>query len=448
MNPLYNAGIALYRTAAHVAACRSDKVSRMLRGQASALDDIARVRQTRAAEGFDYWFHAASLGEFEQARPLIEAIRRRCPNASICLSFFSPSGYEVRKDYSKVDCVVYLPFDTPSRARTFVDAIAPRTAIFVKYEFWGNILQTLFRRNVPTLLISSIFRPGQIFFKPWGGQFRRILRCFSKIYVQDEDSQRLLRGIGLQNITVAGDTRFDRVTDIMAAAKPLPAVDRWLADSPFTLIVGSSWPQDEERYIPWLNANHPVRAIVAPHEFDNKRIARLAENFDGRVMLWSQLASDREIPADTQILIIDTFGLLSSLYRYGHAAIIGGGFGAGIHNINEAAVYGIPVIFGPNNGKFREAAGLIGAGGGFQYEDAASLKAILDSLSGLSGPGQCNPGLETFTSGQMSESAQADAVQSLNADNQVRISAGQAAARYIQSHLGATNHILRDLFPS
>ncbi len=421
MNLLYNTGIYIYRFVARVAALRSDKISCMLAGQARALGDIAKVRAERCPDGFEYWFHAASLGEFEQARPLIEAIRRRKPSTTICLSFFSPSGYEVRKNYSQVDCVVYLPFDTPARARTFVDAINPRMTVFVKYEFWGNILSELSSRSVPTYLISSIFRPSQIFFKPWGGQFRKILRCFSHIFLQDEDSKLLLESIGVINTTVAGDTRFDRVTDIMAMAKPLPMVDKWLANSPFTLVVGSSWPEDERYYVSWINSNPEVRVIIAPHEFDETRIRKLVEQFNAPVKLWSEL-DNSGIPSDARVLIIDTFGLLSSMYRYGHVAIIGGGFGAGIHNINEAAVYGIPVIFGPNNRKFREAADLIACGGGFEYRDARSLALVLDNMSHIAS------GI------------------SLNSNLDLRLRAGCAAGEYIKSKLGATSRIIDMLF--
>lgn len=420
MDLLYNAGIRLYRSAARLAALRSGKVSRMLEGQGHALEDLAEARAKCAPAGFDFWFHAASLGEFEQARPLIEAIRRTHPEMTICLSFFSPSGYEVRKDYPQVDCVVYLPFDTPQRARTFVEAISPRTAIFVKYEFWGNILQALHERNVPTYLVSAIFRPSQSFFKSWGCQFRRMLGFFRHIFVQDEDSKRLLASIGVTNVTVAGDTRFDRVTDIMAAARPLPAVEAWIGESPFTLIVGSSWPEDEKRYIPWLNRHTEVRAIIAPHEFDDGRIQRLAAQFRGKVTLWSQVKDGKAIPEDTKILIIDAFGLLSSLYRFGDAAIIGGGFGAGIHNVNEAAVYGIPVIFGPKHQKFREAADLLACSGGYEYTDSENLGRILDRFA-------------------------LDAKGTPVKDNPERLKAGKAAGEYIRGQLGATRRILSAL---
>lgn len=421
MNPLYNAGISLYSTAARLAAIRSDKVARMLSGQKLALGTLAEVRRTKCPDGFDYWFHAASLGEFEQARPLIEAIRREKPDATICLSFFSPSGYDVRKNYPLVDAVVYLPFDTPRKARHFVEAINPRTAVFVKYEFWGNLLSELRHRDVPTYLVSAIFRHSQSFFRPWGQQFRNILGNFTHIFVQDDNSRQLLKTIGITGTTVAGDTRFDRVADIRTKATHLPAVEKWLKDSPFTLIAGSSWPQDEQRYIPWVNAHPQVRLILAPHEFDAHRLADLAKQFVAPVAFWSQLKEGDTIPADTRILVIDTFGLLSSLYRYGHVAIIGGGFGDGIHNINEAAVYGIPVIFGPNNRKFREAADLMSINAGFQYDNDNPVGPILDSMALL-------PGTDTLSS-----------------DVPSRIEAGKKAVQYIEQNLGASQKILRHI---
>jgi len=414
MNPLYNAAIYAYRAAAHVAATRSDKVRKMLEGQKRAIDDIEQARKVRAPRGFDIWIHAASLGEFEQARPLIELLRRKSPQISICLSFFSPSGYEVRKNFPDVDCVVYLPFDTPRLAREFIDAINPSAAVFVKYEFWGNLLTNLYERNIPTYLISAIFRPGQTFFKPWGGQFRKMLRCFNHIFLQDEDSRNLLEGIGITNTSVVGDTRFDRVTDIMRTTVSLPALETWTAGSPFTVVAGSSWPEDESHYISWINDHRDVKLILAPHEFDDARIERLTKAFGDGVTLWTQLGPNDRIPSGTRVIIVNCFGLLSSLYRYGDVAIIGGGFGAGIHNINEAAVYGLPVFFGPNHRKFREASQLMECGGAFCYRNTPQLHTLLDKML---------------------------------TDNDARSRASQSAAAYITRNLGATEKIYTTLRP-
>lgn len=407
MNPLYNAAIALYSAAARVAAMRSDKVHRMLHGQSQTLD---KLRSHRG--GFDLWVHAASLGEFEQARPLIEKLKAERPAATVLLTFFSPSGYEVRKDYQLADCVAYLPFDLPERVSEFLDAARPRTAVFVKYEFWGNFLQQLRARGVPTYLISGIFRPGQRFFRPWGRMFRDTLRCFTRMYVQDEASAQLLSGIGIADAVVAGDTRFDRVAQICDAKRSYPALEQWKGDSQM-LVAGSSWPADEERYIPYLN-NHPrLLAIIAPHEFDASRIAKLRSEIKGHAMLLSEvLDSAQPIPADTRAIIVDTFGHLSSLYALATVALVGGGHGAGIHNINEAAVYGAPVLIGPRHHKFKEATDLLRIGGAFEFTSPRSLASLLDSILG---------------------------------DPNAYQRASEAAASYIRSHMGATDKIYYDI---
>lgn len=413
MNPLYNFAISAYSFGAKVAALRSHKVKTMLEGQHQSFEHIESCRKSVAPNGFDLWFHAASLGEFEQARPLIELYRAEHPQLTILLTFFSPSGYEVRKNYKNVDCVAYLPFDKPSLVTGFLDVAAPHRAIFVKYEFWGNYLQQLRERNIPTYIISSIFRRNQIFFKSWGGMFRKMLHCYDHLFVQDEGSKKLLESINIDNVTVAGDTRFDRVTDIMRNTFDIPSIDKWCSNAKFTLVVGSSWQPDEARYTPWLNAHHEVKAIIAPHEFDAQRLKSIQQLLTGKSVLWSQVKDDDVIADDVQVIIIDCFGLLSSLYRYGDAAIIGGGFGAGIHNINEAAVYGMPVIFGPKHQKFKEAADLIACKGGFCYSTDDDLAKILDNWL-------ANPTTELKKS-------------------------GQAAADYIKSNLGATDIIYRFL---
>lgn len=412
MNPLYNAGISLYGFAARLVALRSPKVRRMLDGQARTIATLQERRTKAAPGGFDVWFHAASLGEFEQARPLIERIKRETPEKTVLLTFFSPSGYDVRHDYQLADAVVYLPFDTPRRVRRFLDAAAPRMAIFVKYEFWGNYLTELHRRGIPTYIISAIFRRRQRFFRRTSGaMWRQLLRCYNHLYVQDANSRRLLGSIGITDVTVAGDTRFDRVTDIMRSRTDIPEVAQFTAGSPFTLIAGSSWPADEDCYIPWLKDNPEVRAIIAPHEFDDCRLAALRNRLgDGATLLSEYNAAPS---ADARYLIIDCFGLLCSIYRYGNAAYIGGGFGAGIHNLNEAAVYDIPVVFGPNNKKFKEAAGLAECGGGFCVTSPVQCSAVLTSLK--------------------QESAAAS-------------KAGHAAGEYIRAHIGASEIIYNDLF--
>lgn len=415
MNLLYNTGIRLYSLAARAAATRSPKISKMVSGQRLTFDKLEDARSNKAPRGFDVWIHASSLGEFEQARPLIERLRRERPGLTILLTFFSPSGYEVRKGYDKVDAVCYLPFDNPSGVKRFLDAASPKMAIFIKYEFWGNYLHALRRRGIPTYIVSAIFRPSQIFFKPWGGMFRGMLKCFKHIFVQDEASKRLLAGIGVDNVTVAGDTRFDRVTDVMRTTTAFPLIENWKGESK-VLIAGSSWEPDEDCYVPYINSHPDLKVIIAPHEFDAKRLARLRKAIKGKTALFSEAEKAQSLPSDTQAVIINSFGKLSSLYRYGDAAIIGGGFGAGIHNINEAAVYGLPVIFGPKHAKFKEAADLLKCGGAAEYGSHADIERILDGF--FYAPG--------------AEAALAEA--------------GAKAAKYIKDSIGATDKVFKHIF--
>lgn len=426
MNALYNAGIRLYSSAAHVAALGSAKVRHMLNGQAETLARLKAFRRKLAPNGFDLWIHAASLGEFEQGRPIIDAVLAAKPDTKILLSFFSPSGYEVRCNYDPRVAVVYMPFDLPGNVGKFLDIAAPKMAIFVKYEFWGNYLGELKRRDIPTYIVSAIFRPTQIFFKPWGGMFRSMLGCFEHIYVQDEQSRRLLANIGIDNVTVAGDTRFDRVTAVREKRRDIPEVEIFKAAQPeaFTMVFGSSWEKDEDVYIPALTERENVCAIIAPHEFDKDRLSAMRRRLGSdRTMLFSDFArlvkdSPKEaekVAAGLRYLIVDCYGLLSSLYRYADTAYVGGGFGVGIHNINEAAVYGIPVIFGPNFAKFNEAIELTSLEGAFSINDTACFAAILDRVIG---------------------------------DKAFRTAAGKKAADYIASKVGATPIIMKSIFKS
>lgn len=358
------------------------------------------------------WLHAASLGEFEQGRPLLEKLRRQHPHYKIVLSFFSPSGYEVRKNWQGADVVVYLPFDTPRNVKHFLDIIRPKMAIFVKYEFWRNYLYALWNRNVPSYLISAVFRPDQIFFKRCGLWYRQWLRLFSHIYVQDEGSKNLLARFGIKNVTVAGDTRFDRVTDIMRQCREIPVLEQFRkgADGKPIIMAGSSWPEDEKVYSSWIN-NNDVRLVIAPHEFDDVRVRKLEEQFPGAVR-YTDVEGNPEAARDARVLIMNCFGLLSSSYGYADIAYVGGAFGAGLHNINEAAVYGIPVIYGPNNRKFIEARELAEAGGGFPVNNVDSFGKVANALL----------------------------------DVETREKAGDAASKYIHSKLGATELIFSDLF--
>lgn len=410
MNFLYNTGIHLYSIGARIASRTNPKAKKMTEGQKST---FCHLRATLPADGRTIWIHASSLGEFEQGRPLIERLRRLHPDRKILLTFFSPSGYEVRKNYPMADAVAYLPFDTPRNARRFIETVRPSVAIFIKYEFWGNYLQQLHKAAVPVYIISAIFRQGQIFFRPWGGMFRRMLRRFDRIYLQDNESQKLLSGIGIDNTVVAGDTRFDRVTDVMAQTFDIAGGENLRS----FIIFGSSWGADEANYIPWLNANRDVKFIIAPHEFDEARVAALCNAIDGNVIPLSQwerhIADIVTPPEHIRGIIVDCFGKLSSLYRYASVAYIGGGHGAGIHNINEAAVYGIPVVFGPNYHKFKEARDLISLGGAFCVENAAATSSTLDRLL---------------------------------SDEACRAEAGKIAGRYIADNIGATDRIFSDIF--
>ena len=408
MDPIYNLGIVAYRNAVRLAAVRKRKAKLLLRGQRRCFRTLQR--KLDPAGGY-IWIHASSLGEFEQGRPLIEKIKREQPDARILLTFFSPSGYEVRKNFSKVDTVVYLPFDLTSNVKRFLDLVKPSMAIFIKYEFWGNYLQALRRRGIPTYIISAIFRPSQIFFKPWGGMFRKMLKCFDTLFVQNEQSRQLLEGIGVKNVVVAGDTRFDRVADVKAAAREFPLVAKFVENAGFTLVMGSSWPPDEDIVIPYFNAHREMKLIIAPHEFDRHRLHVLMSKLARPARFYSEATTQNIKGSDC--LIIDSFGLLSSLYRYGQAAYVGGGFGAGIHNINEAAVYGIPVIFGPKHNKFQEASDLIAVDGAMSIHDADTFSAAMDPL------------LE---------------------NEPLRLKCGKAAGDYIQSHLGGTQLIYDIIF--
>ncbi len=417
MNPLYNFGINVLAFGARIASHRSPKIKKMLEGQHQTLAALRHKRMAVAPDGFDVWFHAASLGEFEQARPIIERLRRNYPEKKMLLTFFSPSGYEIRSNYDKVDCVAYLPFDRPKSVKRFLDAAAPKMAIFSKYEFWGNYLEQLHRSATPTYIISSIFRPRQRFFRPWGGMFRKMLCCYTHLYVQDKASVDLLASIGVHNVTAAGDTRFDRVSEILASSRRIPEIESFIGPSRFTLIAGSSWQPDEDIYIPWLKGHPDVKAIIAPHEFDHARLESLRHRLgSSKTRLLSEIRGDgnrHNSLENVRYLIIDCFGLLSSLYRYGNVAVIGGGFGAGIHNINEAAVYGIPVVFGPNHRKFKEAGELMTRGGGFTYANSSEFNALMNSLFN---------------------------------DSSALHNAGDQAGKYIQESIGASDIIYDDIF--
>ena len=338
------------------------------------------------------WFHAASLGEFEQGRPLMEQLRQDHPEYKILLTFFSPSGYEVRKNYAGADIICYLPLDTITNARRFLRTIRPVMAFFIKYEFWYNYLHILKHRGVPVYSVSSIFRPGQIFFRWYGRQYSHVLKCFTHFFVQNEISKELLGTIGITNVSIVGDTRFDRVLQIKAAAKQLPIVEAFLsqpksgaaesgsAEAPKVFVAGSSWPPDEDIFIPFFNEHRDWKLIIAPHVIGEEHLKQIESKLAGRkVARYSSLEDPEnpEIPDNLEVLIIDCFGLLSSIYHYADVTYVGGGFGVGIHNTLEAAVWDVPVIFGPNNERFQEAQGLKACGGGYEITGADDFRRIM-----------------------------------------------------------------------
>ena len=385
---IYNIVIYFVLWGIAIASLFNEKVRKMWRGEREAF----KILKQKVNPNAKYiWFHAASLGEFEQGRPLMERIRKDYPQYKILLTFYSPSGYEVRKNYEGADIICYMPVDTRLNAIRFLRLVRPVMAFFIKYEFWSNFLHILKHRNIPTYSVSSIFREDQVFFKWYGRNYAGVLKCFTRFFVQNEESKRLLEGIGITAVDVVGDTRFDRVLQIKEAAKQLPICEAFRtgvassqsADVPHhdfkVFVAGSSWPPDENIFIPFFNEHKDWRLLIAPHVIAEEHLKLILSLIKGKkVVRYTQTTPEEAAEAD--VLIIDCFGLLSSMYNYGDVAYIGGGFGVGIHNTLEAAVWNMPVIFGPNNKKFQEAQGLLKSGGGFEintYEDFSGLMSSL-----------------------------------------------------------------------
>ena len=385
---IYNIVIYFVLWGIAIASLFNEKVRKMWRGEREAF----KILKQKVDPNAKYiWFHAASLGEFEQGRPLMERIRKNYPQYKILLTFYSPSGYEVRKNYEGADIICYMPVDTRLNAIRFLRLVRPVMAFFIKYEFWSNFLHILKHRNIPTYSVSSIFREDQVFFKWYGRNYAGVLKCFTRFFVQNEESKRLLEGIGITAVDVVGDTRFDRVLQIKEAAKHLPICEAFRtgvassqsADVPHhdfkVFVAGSSWPPDENIFIPFFNEHKDWRLLIAPHVIAEEHLKLILSLIKGKkVVRYTQTTPEEA--ADADVLIIDCFGLLSSMYNYGDVAYIGGGFGVGIHNTLEAAVWNMPVIFGPNNKKFQEAQGLLKSGGGFEintYEDFSGLMSPL-----------------------------------------------------------------------
>jgi 3-deoxy-D-manno-octulosonic-acid transferase len=416
MRFLYTTSIHLYNIAIHVAALFNPKAKLWVRGRKNIFQQLRATLKTNDSKLL--WVHCASLGEFEQGRPLIERLKNQDSGVKILLTFFSPSGYEIRKNYAGADYVFYLPIDTARNAKQFVELVKPKAVFFVKYEFWFNYLHELKNQHIPTYLISGIFREDQHFFKGYGKWFRKQLNSFTHFYLQDRSSLELLQSLGFENVTVAGDTRFDRVFEIANNVKQIDVVKQFVGDKK-VLIAGSTWAEDEKIIADWLNKNQESRTnseqlatsnyklIIAPHEIDETHIQAIISLFSNfQIVRYSQA---NEVSIKTaQLLIIDNIGMLSSLYQYGHIAFIGGGFGKGIHNILEAATFGLPILFGPNYQKFTEAKELIRLGGAFSITDASAFEKNMLLLN----------------------------------DEQVLKTASHIAKYYVQSRVGATDTIL------
>lgn len=411
---MYSIGLYIFTLGVVIASLFSKKIRKMVVGIKQTFTLLHRhIKPTDRI----VWFHAASLGEFEQGRPLMERLRIEHPEYKILLTFFSPSGYEVRKNYEGADLVCYLPFDTPGNVMSFIRLAHPEIAIFIKYEFWTNYLTALHRKGVKVYSVSSIFRANQHFFK-WYGSLKP-LKQFDRLFVQNEFSKTLLASHGITNVTVVGDTRLDRVIDIKNAAAPLPLVEQFVGDSP-CFIAGSSWGPDEEIYIPYFSKHRDWKLIIAPHVISETHLKEiehlLADNGIASVRYTdveqgnTSLSEQGGMPT---ALVVNCFGKLSSIYRYGTVALVGGGFGVGIHNVPEAAVYGIPVMFGPNNQRFKEAQDLMACGGSFEYQDFASFAALMDNFI---------------------------------ADPQAVRRAGQAAGNYINANAGAADKCFATIF--
>ena len=404
---LYNIAIYFYMLGVAIAALFNRKVRTMWKGERRAFKELKEKVEPSAKY---VWFHAASLGEFEQGRPLMEQLRREHPHYKILLTFFSPSGYEVRKNYAGADIVCYLPIDTRLNAIRFLRLVKPVMAFFIKYEFWYNYLHILKHRNISVYSVSSIFRPSQIFFRWYGRSYASVLRCFTHFYVQNSESKDLLGTLGIHCVTVAGDTRFDRVLHIREQAKKLDIADGFTANASHVFVAGSSWQPDEDVFIPYFNKHPEWKVIIAPHVIGEDHLQQILSKVQGKAVRYTQTTAAEA--ADARWLIMDCFGLLSSAYHYGQVSYVGGGFGVGIHNVLEAAVWSIPVVFGPNNKRFAEAQELMAAGGGFELQQAADFEKYMDGWS---------------------------------ADEALMRQAGDAAGRYVGTKTGATAMILGDI---
>lgn len=370
MRSFYTFGIRVFGLGIRLASLFNQKAKQWISGRKNWKNELSNAPSLKGC----IWFHCASLGEFEQGRPLLEKLKRAYPSKPILLTFYSPSGYLVRKNYDQADFISYLPLDTPGNVRFFLNTVQPDLAIFVKYEVWHNFFEAIAKRNIPLLMISAIFRENQIYFKPYGKWFRKSLSYTQEIFTQDVESVNLLKSIGIENTRIAGDTRFDRVIEIAQKTPEFPELEKFSQNNP-TIVAGSTWPADEELLGKYMQ-NHPdVRLIIAPHEIHTDHIKSILQKFP-KAVKWSE----KETIGTGNTVIIDCIGLLSAIYKYGSIAYIGGGFGSGIHNTLEPAVYGMPVIFGHEYKKFREAIGLCDAGAAKSIKNYNELESFLNDL--------------------------------------------------------------------
>lgn len=408
MTFVYNVGTLIYGALIRFVALWNPKAQKWVEGRN---DLFTRLEATIDHSKPIVWVHCASLGEFEQGRPIIDSIKADYPEFRILLTFYSPSGYEVRKDYQNADYVFYLPLDTPRNARRFVEIVAPSHVFFVKYDYWFHLLRELANKNIPTYFISAIFRKQQLFFKPWGQWYRNMLKFVTHFFVQSNESKVLLESIGVQNVTVSGDTRFDRVAQVVESARKLEWVEAFLGGEK-AHIGGSTWEPDEELIAAYVQQNPEQKWIVAPHEVNEASINRLYRLFGDRLLKYSDLVEGREINGH-RILLIDCYGLLTSIYQYGSLAVIGGGFGVGIHNTLEAATFGMPIVFGPNYSKFKEANDLVALQAAFSIADEDTFLEVMNTL---------------------------------DSDVKMRKKAGNRASHYVQQNRGAKDRILKHIF--
>lgn len=402
MNPLYNFAAHITYFILNIYGLFNKKIGLFVKGRKETFDKLSVLK----SEDKVVWFHAASLGEFEQARPIIEEIKKKYRNHKIVVTFFSPSGYEIRKNYDLADVVCYLPFDTKGRVKRFLQMTHPELAVIVKYEFWPNLLKELKKQSVPTILVSGIFRSTQQFFKSSGGWMRQALDTFDHFFLQDESSQKLLESIDLKNTTVAGDTRLDRVVKILEQDNTLEFVEEFKNDQ-YTVVAGSTWPEGEKYLVNYINASEDEKFIIAPHSMNEKAISELKSSISKPTVLFSE--KENKSLTEFDVLIVDTIGILTKIYSYADAVYIGGGFKTGLHNTLEAATFGVPIVIGPEYSKFKEAVDLVDLKGCISVSNQEEFSAIFDRFK---------------------------------SDKEFRTTTGKINSEYIQQNKGATKKIM------